>query len=155
MKRWGYWILAVLAVSALSGRSAAGTDVAKLRPVEVVSITCVEGQIQVRTDTGDGGIGENLKAAIQNLQDTTPAEVFLDTAEYLLIDADCKELMEELMGYLRPSCGVCMVEGNPELEKVAAYLKIHQPTATLRKFKAGMTELQTLKVAEGRMELVS
>ena len=155
MKRWAYMLLTVLAVSAFGGRTGAGVDVAKLHPVELVSVICTEQRVRIQTDTGDWGEGVNLQAAIQDLHRTASAEVFLETAEYLLIDEDGEALLPELMDYLRPSCGVCILQGDPELEDVAAYLKIHRPTTTLIQYRGGMKKLQTLKVAKGRMELVS
>lgn len=153
MKRWMYWLLAVLALSILGGKGSTGTDVAKLQPVEVVYVARMDHQVQIKTDTGDRGMGENLQTAIANMQATAPAEIFLETAEYLLVDAE--DLLGELMEVLRPSCRVCILKGDLELERVGAYLRIHQPGVTLRKYRAGMTDLQILKVTEGRMELVS
>lgn len=154
MKRWGYWLLAVLAVSLLGKTGGTGIDVAKLQPVEVVSITCVEGNVQIRTDTADMGVGRDLHSAIENLKNTTPAEVFLDTAEYLLVDEINEKMLDELTKYLRPSCRVCILEGEAELDCVASFLAVHQPIATVRMVNAGLTNPQTLRVGEGRMELV-
>ena len=154
MKRWGYWLLAVVTVYAMSGRNF-GTDVAELRPVEVVSVSYNDGTIAIRTDTGDYGMGADLKEAVINLQNTTPAEVFLDTAEYLLIDKDCEPMVQAMVEYLRPSCGVCVLEGDVEMEMVAQYLRNHKPINTLCKYRAGEKRLQTLRVTKGRMELVS
>lgn len=153
MKRWGYLLLVVLAAAMPGGRTGAGTDVAKLHPVEVVSVACTEGMIRVQTDTGDTGVGTSLRSAIEDLHRTASAEVFLETAEYLLIDRE--EMLVELMDYLRPSCSVCILQGEVQLEYVASYLQLHRPTATLRKYRAGMKGLQILRVTEGRMELVS
>ncbi len=155
MKQWAYWLLAGVALSFLGGKSSAGTDVAKLQPVEVVYVARADDRIRIITDTGDSGMGEDLQAAIAKLQATTPAEVFLETAEYLLVDSECWDLLDELTEVLRPSCRVCVLDGDLEPETVGAYLRIHRPVVTLRKYRAGVTDLQILKVTEGRMELVS
>ena len=155
MKGWMFWILAVVAISLLGGRSSAGTDVAQLRPVEVVSVSLVENQVQIEIDTGDKGLGTDLQTAIRNLRDTAPAEVFLETAEYLLIGSDCEALLPELMGQLRLSCRVCRLEGEFLPEQVGQYLNIHQPATTLRQYRAGLREMEVLNVNRGRMELVS
>lgn len=155
MKRWLALLAGVLAVAFLSGKGGSGTDVAKLQPVEVVIVTRSEGGIEIRTDTGDVGRGEDLAKAVEDLKATTPAEVFLETAEYLLISEECAELVPELMGYLRPSCMLCVLEGDPETEDIAAFLRTHSPDVTLTEYKAGIRDLQTLREKEGRMELVS
>lgn len=154
MKRWAYFVLAVLAVAWLSGKGVSGTDVAKLQPVQVVWVKAEEELIVVTADSGDQGSGTDLHSAIQDLKDSAPAEVFLDTAEYLLIAEHCTGLLPQLMDYLRPSCMVCRTEGEPDFSLVSQFLQIHQPDSTLQKYRVGITELPILKTTEGRMELV-
>ena len=149
MKRW-IWL--VLAAVLLGCCESPGTDVGKLRPVEVLIVSCQGNLVVLQTDTADLGQGATLEEAVENLQATAPAQVFLDTAEYLLISREALHLLPKLRGYLRPSCGVCLLEGEP-VGDFASYLKIHQPTQTLANHNPG--ELETLKVTEGRMELVS
>lgn len=154
MKKWGYFLSVVLGVSVLGGLSSAGTDVVKLQPVEVVVVQ-KEEKIRIQTDAGNWGVGNSLEEAIENLHTVTPAEVFLDTAEYVLIKQNCVNLLPELMGYLRPSCAVCLLEGEALPEGVAQFLQIHQPGITLLEYRAGITNIPVLKENEGRMELVS
>lgn len=150
-----YGVLAVAVALLLSFPRTTGVDVAKLHPVEVLSVTHSDGQIQIQTDTGASGRGKDLKTAIENLNHSTAAVVFLDTAEYLLLDGAGKALLPELMQYLRPACGVCLVEGEQPLDAVAQYLRTHPPAVTLLKYRAGMTALQTLKINGEGMALVS
>ena len=155
MKRWLYPLVGLLAIAFLSGKGTSRTDVAKLRPVEVVVVTCSEKIIKIQTDTGDVGVGEDLTQAVEQLKTTTPAEIFLETAEYLLISEECRSMVPELMEYLRPSCSVCILEGEPEMDNVGTFLKIHGLEVTLTEYKAGLCDLQTLREKEGRLELVS
>jgi hypothetical protein len=142
-------------IAALSGKTAAGTDIAKLQPVQVVHLSCSEGQVVVRTDTGDWGMGETLKDALRNMMAASPQEIFLDTADYLLLSENCIDLLPAMMRYLRPSCAVCLSEGAPDMGQVGAFLQHHAPKATLVRYRAGVRQLQTLVTREGRMELVS
>ncbi len=153
MRRIGYLVLA--AVILLGGKGGTGTDIAQLRPVEVVVVGQKDGQIRIQTDTGDGGIGPDVTMAIDNLKNTAPAEIFLDTAEYLLIERECLGELPNLMNHLRPSCGVCILEGEPDLEQTARYLNIHPPKVTLSRYQAGERRLEVLVIKEGVMELVS
>jgi hypothetical protein len=57
--------------------------------------------------------------------------------------------------YLRPSCGVCLEDGETDLEQVGLFLRQHTPEITLMKYRAGDRALQTLVTREGRMHLVS
>ena len=155
MKRWLFFGAFVVAAVLLSGKGALGSDVGKLQPVQVVCVSGGADGVKIETDTGDMGTGSDLEQAFENMKATSPAELFLDTAEYLLVARGCEDLISQMMTYLRPSCAVCIVDGEAELEKVGAFLHQHEPRRTLLHYRAGQRELPTLKVREGRMELVS
>ena len=155
MKRWLWYIGIVAAVAALSGKSPAGKDIGKLQPVQVVRLSCVQGQVCMKTDTGDVGIGEDLKSALADMKLSASSEIFLDTADYLIVSPACVDLLPAMMHYLRPSCAVCVEEGRPDMEQVGAYFQQHGPDVTLTRYRAGQRDLPTLVTREGRMHLVS
>lgn len=155
MKGWIALTLATLAVAFLGGRGNTGTEIARLRPVEVLQVERSDGLVCLKTDMGDSGVGEDVKAASEDLLEGAPGEVFLDTAEYLLVDENALELLPELMPYLRPSCMVCLVEGKVDLEQIGAYLQAHPLGRNLAQYRAGEKELEILRVSEGDVELVS
>lgn len=155
MKGWAALTLVVLAVAFLGGKGAAGTDVAKLRPVEVLWVQVVDGEVHLHTDMGDAGRGTDVNAAIEDLKQRASGKVFLKTAEYLLLSEQAQPLLQELLGHLRPSCMVCLAQGDVDLEQVGAYLREHPPKRNLARYQAGERELEVLKVTEGSMELVS
>lgn len=130
-------------------------DIGKLQPVQVVRLTCPRGQVRMETDTGDFGTGENLKEALIDMKQSAPAEVFLDTADYLIVSPGCIDLLPAMMKYLRPSCAVCVEDGKPDMEQVGLYLQQHSPDTTLMQYRAGQRDLPTLVTREGRMHLVS
>lgn len=154
MKRWLWLAAGALAVAALSGQRSAGTDVGHLQPIQVVRVTRAE-KIVIDTDTGELGMGQTLPDAFENLGNTAPGQVFLDTAEYLILAPDCVALLPELNRYLRPSCRVCLEEGGADIAKAGAYLEAHPPSVTLAQWRAGEDNLPALITLEGRMELVS
>ena len=80
MKYWAWYIGAVVLVAALGWMPFLGTDVARLRPVELISVSREEAQVLVETDTGDSGRGRTLELALEDLHDSTPGEIFLETA---------------------------------------------------------------------------
>lgn len=155
MKKWLWYLAVVAAVALLSGNSKSSTDVGKLQPVQVVRISSAGGQVIIETDTGNFGIGDTLKNAFENLKKTSSAQVFLDTADYLIIGKNCKELLPALMGYFRPACAVCLEQGAPDMELVGTFLEYHKPKLTLMHYQAGERKLPVLQTREGRMELVS
>lgn len=155
MKRWLWYVIIIGAVAALSGKSSSGKDIGTLQPVQTVRLSCISGQVLVETDTGDLGVGEDLKAALEDMERTSSGNVFLDTADYLIVSPVCTDLLPAMAAYLRPSCALCMGEGEINMEQVGLFLQRHTPDITLMKYRAGDRELQTLLSQEGRMYLVS
>lgn len=155
MKRWIWCAAALVLVAALGGMPFMGTDIAQLQPVELLRVQRVGDLISVELDTGDAGKGTTLESALQDLKNNTPGKVFLETADYLLINAEAEALLESLAQYLRPACGVCLEAGEANLETAAKFLGTHEPGLTLQEYRAGDHALQKLVVREERMYLVS
>lgn len=155
MKRWLWYLVAVAAVALLSGKPSAGQDIGKLQPVQTVYLTASDEMVLLQTDTGDWGSGETLADAVQDMKMSAVGEVFLETADYLLVSPQCVGMIPTVMEHLHPSCSVCVAEGKPDLEQVGAFLEHHAPRMTLTRYRAGERGLQTLITQEGRMELVS
>lgn len=155
MKRWILYI-AVFAGAALFGASPfQGTDISKLAPVEVVWLTDRGGQVHLETDTGDEGWGENVLAALADMKAAAPGSVFLETADYLIVEKGREDLLEQVYDVLRPSCMVCAAEKMPDMEAVAAYLAAHEPQTTLRQRQVDRRSLPLLREQEGRFEWIA
>ena len=127
------------------------TDVGKLRPVEVVAVAQTETGFAVRTDTGDRGTGQTLGAAFRDLEDSTAGVIYLDTAEYLLLETPVKEqvLLREL---LKNGVRVCAAEPEIDLEGTGAYLDVHRPQTRLRD-DTDYQELEVLRSDGERLRL--
>jgi hypothetical protein len=80
--------------------------------------------------------------------------VFLDTAEYLLVEPGAEIWLPQLQQYLRPSCNICYVTADMDLKLAGKYLQNHGPKLTLAKYEAGERRLPYLITEEGRMKLV-
>ena len=154
MKRWLWYAVALALILAVSAESYAGSDVGELQPVQTLRVSEQAGTILVETDTGELGEGDTLDAAFRNMEETALGKLFLDTAEYLLIAPGCVELIPKLTEYLRPSCCVCLTEGDVDLMQVGQFLQIHPPDRTLMEYRAGLNQVPLLKGFDGRMELV-
>ena len=155
MKKWLWFAGAALLLLTFGSSGAPGTDVAKLQPVQVVCLSREGTLVTVQTDTGDLGRGETLALALEALAASASGEIFLETAEHILISPECLELVETLAASVRPSCTLCLLEGEPELEALPVFLNIHSPSVTLMEYRAKPCSLQTLQTANGRMYLVS
>lgn len=154
MKRWIWYLAALLCVAILGWMPFHGTDVAELQPVELLRVSVRQGYVLVETDTGDFGIGNSPESAFADLMKSTPGDVFLETADHLILAPEAVMLLPELMEYLRPACNLCVEQGEADLEKATAFLNAHQPEVTLQDHRAGEERLPVLVTEEGRMYLV-
>lgn len=151
MKRW---ILLFMLGALLLWKPFSASDVAQLKPVEVIRVSAATHGIRVETDTGECGVGKNLDEAFADLKKTTSGDIFLETADRLLVSPLAVDLLPELTEYLRPGCNICVEMGEVELDMVSAFLDIHEPGVTLQDHRAGQTALPVLYMIDGRMYLV-
>lgn len=155
MKHWLWYLAIAVAAGVLGSRNSVGSDIGQLQPVQVVRVMTENGQVLIQTDTGDWGAGDSLSAAVDNMKKTSAAEIFLDTADYLLISEETEPLLPELRSYLRPSCMICREGGQADLQLAGQYLETHSLDTTLIRWLADRPQLPILITQEGRMTLVS
>ena len=153
MKKIALYLALIVAVG-FSGRGGhRGEDVGNIQPVQLLMAQWTEGKLQLTTDTGHCGTGANVEKAIQDMNESAAGKIFLDTADYLLIRNNTLFVLEELSGYLRPSCSICQVTGQVDLSEAAQYLQYHVPWVTLAMYEAGEREVPQLISEEGSMKL--
>lgn len=153
MKRIGLFAAAAVIALAL-GNLFPGVDVGKLQPVQVVSVRRDGERYLVATDTGETGRGNDIGDAIAAMKRSASGEIFLDTADYFLLDKDCMEILKAACDILRPGTEVCLIDGNPDLEAAGQFLSVHEPNRTLAQCAAERSQIPILKIREGRMELI-
>lgn len=127
-------------------------DVAKLRPVQVVSLYKENGQVVIETDTQDRGVGETPQTALDDLERTTPGVIYLDTAEYLLVTEDSLDVLEAFRDRLKKSVKLCVRADTVDLTQVAKYLSVHGGMPKLKDWEEGMI-LPVLYVQNDRLIL--
>lgn len=150
MRRWIVYTLIMGLVFLTS--SAEKTDVGELKPVELLYIRYSDtGTVRVETDTGDLGEGENLEDALSDLKATANGNIFLDTADYLVMNQNAVALMPQLWEILRPAIQVCL--GTEAEEGTVEFLSAHKPGVTLNNIRAGGAALPVLKRIEGRYRI--
>lgn len=154
MKRLPIYFAAIVTLIVTQISPFAGTEIADLLPVSLVHLSYENDLVCIETDEGDFGLGISVEEALQDLEKTTAGHIFLQTADYLLVDPDSVELMKEMTAHLRPACSVCLDGGVEDFEDAASFLEGHTPQTTVRDIMAGKTVVQILKNEKGRMELV-
>lgn len=129
------------------------SDVGQLQPVEVLSVSIRNGVVVMETDTQDMGLGQTLEEALSDLEKTTAGDVFLDTADYILVTAESEYLLPQLAENMRPGCALCVTAGEIDLTAAAKYLANHKPALTLRQYRAGERDIPKLISVNGRLYL--
>lgn len=152
MKRM-MWLLAALGMVMLMRLPGQSADVAELEPVETVLVCRRGSDICITTDTGATGTGENLLLAVEDLKRHASGRIFLDTADYLLVEGEGIN-WQELYPVFRPGCWVCRASGVEALEAAGAFLKIHPPSNTLLQLCADDREVEYLLARGEELELV-
>lgn len=143
--------VAVLVLLALS--PVKRMDIGTLHPVEAVMVCGDKGNVLVKTDTGDWGIGSNVEEALENLKETTCGTVYMDTAEYLLIGEDCEEIVDSFRTVMKGRVRICKAESGVNLQKAAQYLSVHGGLPQLKEWRRG-EDLPILTVNEKRLNLL-
>ena len=145
-------ILYTLILAAAMAAPLEKADVAKLRPIEVIYICKDADAVILKTDTDDVGIGTDVASALEDMKQTSPAVIYLDTAEYLVIGTGAQEDAKALEGVLKGSVEVCLAEQEPDLQMVADYLPAHGKMPRFSDWDAG-EELPILTIQNDRIKI--
>ena len=145
MKR-GILYLAVLLLALLCPTKR--TELGKLKPVEAVMLYEENDQVILKTDTEDRGSGATVKQALQNMKESSSGIIYMDTADYLLIEVGAEHWIDELRGVLKKGVRICNVGPGVEPEKAASFLRIHKPQRVLESWTQA-AKLQTLTASDG------
>ena len=127
-------LLYIIVLAVLLLVPAKGADVGKLRPVETIAIYVENGQVVLETDTGEKGRGNTAVDALSALKHNAAAVIYLDTAEYVLIQEGAEAYGEELRPYLKGSVKVGAYKTG-SVKDAAKYLEIHGKLPKLRDWK--------------------
>lgn len=112
-------------------------DVARLRPVEVIAIYKLDHGVAIATDTGDMGYGTDVAIALEDMRQTSPGVIYLDTAEYLLFNSEADGEVVRIRKELKKTIKLCHTTGGIDLGQAAQYLPTHAKLPCLRRWKIG------------------
>lgn len=139
MKKWLYPAAVLAAIGLLARLPHPAKDIAKLKPVRAVYLSMDGGKLSIETDTGDSGSGRTLAEAAADMRSGADRELFLDTAEFLILAPDVP-ITGEFCRLLRPGCRVVCARKKPDLNTVSDYLAIHTPEKTLAQLNAALIQ---------------
>lgn len=134
MKKWLYPAV-FLAAAILSRLPHPAVDIARLDPVRGIYLYMDGDAMTIETDSGGSGTGADLEAAYADLRNNADREIFLDTAEFLILDPNVP-ITEDFYELLRPITQMVFSNEKPDLETISDYLTIHPPEITLAKLRA-------------------
>ena len=134
MKKW-LLLPGLLAVGLLLRLPHPARDIARLEPVRAVYLYMEQGLPTLETDTGATGTGEDLESAYADLKNNADREIFLDTAQFLILDPHVP-ITDDFYALLRLTTRVVFSNEKPNLETISDYLTIHPPDLTLAKLRA-------------------
>lgn len=147
--KWLIYLLLLAGAAILPGEA---TDVGKLIPVEVIAVSEDAGTIYIETDTGDKGKGSTFAKAISDMENSASGVIYLDTAEYLILEEGLEPIADSLRRYLKDDVKLCCGAQGIRLEGIAEYLTIHKPEVRLCEVGNG-TEIQVIREDNGRFIL--
>lgn len=110
-------------------------DVEKLQPVEAVAVYMEGGRVVLETDTQDKGMGNTALEALEDMKEKALSVIYLDTAEYLLVEEAAAVYAEALRPLLSGSVKVGEYLGGAVKEQ-AAYYEVHGNLPKLKSWKA-------------------
>ena len=122
-----------LAALALLLLGSGGTDIGRLRPVEAVWLREENGLLILETDTGDMGWGMTVEDAVKKLKETTPGQIYLDTADYLLLEEGLEGEIPDLREHLKKRTAMAYGPEPLDLEAAVCYLRVHRPSGMIGK----------------------
>ena len=139
MKKWLYPAAVLIAAAILTRLPHPAVDIARLDPVRAIYLYMDGVDMTIETDSGDSGSGADLKAAYAALRNNAHREIFLDTAEFLILTPDVP-ITEAFYELLRPTTQVVFSDEKPNLETISDYLTIHPPETSLAHLRATKTQ---------------
>ena len=126
------------------------TDVARLKPVEVLAVS-VEEKMVVLRGGGTTGIGADWPTALEDLRYGAEGTLFLGTTEQVILCGRAVDLLEQVARSedLRPGTMVVTCrEEQVDPERAAAYLSAHNSGVTLGRVRAAMLRKESVLLPE-------
>ncbi len=109
-------------------------DVARLQPVEAVAVYVENGQVVLETDGENKGVGKTALEALEDMKAKALSVIYLDTAQYLLVEEGAEDYAQELRPVLNDSVKVGQYLES-EVKEQAKFYEIHGNLPKLKSWK--------------------
>lgn len=146
MKKLLSILLAATVLGALGLLPFRSVDAAKLLPVKTVIVTKSGEEYTVDIGAGVRAVGRTLEEALDRLREEVTGEVFLPTAEQVIITEPAEDAVEAVAEEtaFRPAAGIYRTpEPCPDAEALGAYLASHPSNVTILDVRAALALGQT------------
>lgn len=161
MKQMAFWFVFAAAVTALGLWPTKARDASGLLCAQVLVVDASKGEVTVEADCGVSGSGASLSGALEDMRAHAPGELFLDTAEHIVLRERAWYLLPQAASCraLRPAARLARAGGElPGIEELRAFLQAHPPALTLAHAYASLLRDEPvyapqLTQTEGRLSL--
>lgn len=146
MKRIALFLLLAAALRMSGFLPFESRDVADLVPIQALTVS-LDGKTLVLDGGEAQGRGRTWNEALADLDRSAEGDVFLSTAEHLILTGEAVKLLPEIVesGVLRPAAQVCFAPGAPpELSEATAYLSAHETDWTVQRVRAAFLRGETV-----------
>ena len=141
MKKLLLALVAAAALAALGLLPFRSVDAAKLLPVKTVIITKSGDSYEVDIGAGVRAVGQTLWEALDRLREEVTGEVFLPTAEQVIVTEPADDALEAVAEEtaFRPAAGVYRTPDQaPDPEALGQYLESHPSNYTILDVRADL-----------------
>lgn len=123
-------LVAMAALLLLFGLPFRAWKTGALLPVQTVQVQRQADGIHILTEAGEA-TGADLRAAVQALCAAAPGQVFVETAQYLVLCGGVRGAEVAASGLLRPNVQVYRAQGFRDPELLRPWLAAHESGVTL------------------------
>ena len=113
------------------------TDISNLEPIQAVWVSQENGEYIITTDTEDVGVGESIQQAIAEMKNKSEKIIYLDTAQYLLVNENSTAAINEITNHLKQRVRAGIWNGDGELARAARYMHTHRVGIKLKDYLPG------------------
>ena len=138
MKKLLFVLLAAGVLTAMGLLPFRAVDASKLLPVKTVIVTKAGEEYVVDIGSGVRAVGDTLRQALDRLREEVSGQVFLPTAEQVIITEPAEGAVAEETEF-RPAAGIYLTpEPAPDAEALGAYLDAHPSDVTILDVRAAL-----------------
>lgn len=110
-------------------------NIGQLEPVSALAVYVDEANVVMEIDGGEKGIGKSVEEALRDLKENTIGIVYLDTAEYLLIDEAAIKYEDAVLMLMRPNVQTFICDARGCVGECAEYISAHGKLPIISEWK--------------------